>query len=162
MERTIQELNGVYKPIYEYLQKLLKALTQQDYSTEWGFYNNHSVKQDNEWCLEYYPIPVITVKDICDIGIDINHVFIECKIRRENTIEFDWNMLSEYDFEVFGVEDYLKDFYNSAMKLDEISERISLSNEHEIGIGFKFCYLDIIDNLLELIKRLKTIGAYIL
>ena len=162
MEHSFQILNDIYKPIYEYLQSLLKALKKSDYDYEWRFYNNHSIKKDNQWHLEYYPIPVVTVKDICDIGIDISHIFIEGKMKKEKAIGFDWKLISDYKFQVYGVEDYLNDFYNSSLKIDDITERIIQSNESEIGIEFYFRYLEEINIILELIKKLESMGTYIL
>lgn len=160
MVHSIQILNDLYKPIYEYY--LLKALKELDYSYEWKFCNNHSIRKDNEWILEYYPILVVTVKDICDIGIDINHTFIECKMKKGKAIGFDWNLISDYKFEVYGVEDYLNDFYNSSLEINDITERIIQSNESEIGIEFEFRYLEEKSILLELIKKLESMGTYIL
>lgn len=162
MKRRMQMLNDIYKPMYEYLKCLLKALKELEYDYKWGFYNNHSIKEDNQWLLEYYPIPVVTIKDICDIGIDMNHIFVECKMKKEEAIGFHWNIISDYKFEVYGVEDYLNDFYNPSLKFDDISERISQSNEKEIGIAFEFPYLDEKCNLLDLVKKLESMDTYIL
>lgn len=162
MENTIQVLNDIYKPIYEYVQSLLKALKESDYDYEWRFYNNHSIKKDNQWYLEYFPIPVVTIKNICDIGIDINRIFVECKMKKEKAIGFDWKLITDYKFEVYGVEDYLNDFYNSSLKLDDISERINQSNENEIGIAFECSYLEEKSNLLELVNKLESMGTCIL
>ncbi|GAA4298017.1 hypothetical protein GCM10023142_37950 [Anaerocolumna aminovalerica] len=162
MENTIEILNDIYKPVYEYLKCLLKALKELNYDYEWKFCNNHSIRKDNQWILEYYPIPLVTVKDICDIGIDINHIFIECKMKKEKIIGFEWKLISDYNFDVYGVEDYLNDFYNSSLKLDDITERIIHSNENEIGIEFQLRFLEEKSIILELIKKLEFMGTFIL
>jgi hypothetical protein len=162
MEQRMQMLNDIYKPVYQYLKCLLKTLKESGYDYEWGFYNNHSIREENQWVLEYYPIPVVTIKDICDIGIDMNHIFVECKVKKEKAIGFHWNIISDYKFEVYGVEDYLNDFYNSSLTLDDISARIRQSNEKEVGIAFEFGYLEERSNLLEVVKKLESMGTYII
>ncbi|WP_313132689.1 DUF3201 domain-containing protein [Anaerocolumna sp.] len=162
MKQRMQILNDIYRPVYEYLQSLLKALKELDYDYQWGFYNNHSMREDNQWFLEYYPIPVVTIKNICDIGIDMNRTFIEFKMKKEKAVLFHWEIISDYKFEVYGVEDYLSDFYNAALKLDDISEKISRSNEKEVGIEFEFSYLEDKSNLLNMVKKLESMGTYIL
>ena len=162
MEKTFKILNDIYKPVFEHIRSILKELKLSGYSYEWGFYNNHSVKQDDEWALEYYPIPVITVKDICDIGLDMNHTFIECKMDRENALCFDFHKFNDYKFEVYGVEDYLNDFYNVSLDLDGLKNRILNSDEQEIGITLMFNYCEKIDKLMCAVSMLKEVETYIL
>ena len=45
------------------------------------------------------------------------------KLKRENAITFKYDLLCDYDFEVYGVFDYLTDFYLNG-KLNEISLNI--------------------------------------
>lgn len=162
MDKEFQLLNTVYQPVYEYTKSLLNDLKSQGYDVKWGFYNNHSIMMDHTWVTEYYPIPVITVKNICDIGLDMNHTFIEFKMKREKAIDFTWDLISEYTFEVYGVENYLNDFYNKSLRIDTISSKIKESDEKEIGIAFYFNYLEDKDTLLSVIKTLKEMETYIL
>ncbi|HZU87274.1 MAG TPA: DUF3201 domain-containing protein, partial [Anaerolineaceae bacterium] len=118
MEERIQDLNRVYQPVYEQMKSILKELKAQGYPCEWGFYNQHSIKQAGTWVLEYYPIPVITVKDVCEIGLDMDHTFIECKLKREMALAFDFSFFNKYKYEVYGIEDFLNDFYNETLDFD--------------------------------------------
>lgn len=43
-----------------------------------------------------------------------------------------------YNCEIYGVNDYLKDFYNKDMDAANIYERISDSAEERINFGFSF------------------------
>ncbi len=155
-------LNEIYKPICAHTQNFLKALKTAGYSFERGFYNNHSVKAGGEWLTEYYAIPVVTVKDVCDVGFDIEHTFVECKLTREKAVVFDFGVFSDNDFEVYGTEDFLNDFYNSLLSLETLNQKIRQSAEKEIGITFNFGYLADTQILLELIKKLERIGTHIL
>lgn len=156
MDSNFQLLNIVYEPVYKYMQSFLKVLTlQEGYEYKWGFYNNHFIKKGEVWETEYYPIPVITIHDICDIGFDIDRTFVECKIKREKALEFHWELLLDYRFEVYGVEEYLNDFYNESLSMESISLKIMESIEQEVGITFHFRYLEDKSSLLELVKRLQ-------
>jgi hypothetical protein len=49
-------------------------------------------------------------------------------------------------------------FYNATLKLDDISEKISRSNEKEVGIEFEFSYLEDKCNLLNMVKKTGIYG----
>jgi len=156
MDSNFQLLNIIYEPVYKYIQSFLKVLTlQEGYECKWGFYNNHSIKKDGVWETEYYPIPVISINDLCDIGFDIDRTFVECKMKREKALEFQWELLLDYRFEVYGMEEYLKDFYNESLSMESISLKIKESMEQDIGITFHFGYLEDKVFLLELVKNLQ-------
>lgn len=157
MSKTIEELNDIYSPLYEHMKCVLKDLKALGYSYEWGFYNNHSVKQNGEWVLEYYPIPVVTIKDICDIGFDVDSTFIEFKLKREDALCFDFSKLLDYKFEVYGVENYLCDFYNDTLDLEGTADRIKSSVEQEIGISLMLNSYDDTEKIICAVDMLKKI-----
>jgi len=85
-------LNSTYKKLYDTLVVFQNKLKSQNINYAWGFYNNHSVKDnDGNWVTEYFPIPVITVNSLCDIGIDLDFIFVETKMERERAITFDFS-----------------------------------------------------------------------
>ncbi len=155
-----QALNAVYQPIYEYTKLFLIELKAWGYEYTWQFFNNHSVRKNNGWITAYYPIPVISVKNVCDIGLDIDRTFIECKIKREEAIKFDWTVFLNNSFEVYGVKEYLTDFYNASLSLEALAQNISRSNEQEIAIAFEFGYLEEKSTLLKFIKKLSNLPIY--
>jgi hypothetical protein len=110
--------------------------------------------RDNEWELEYYPIPVITIKDLCDIGIDIDHIFIECNITKDHAMIIDWNSFLPSQFAVYGVNDYLQDIYNSSMTIESIYQRIKDCSEQELSIEFMLNYLEDCNKLIEIIHKI--------
>lgn len=110
--------------------------------------------------LEHFPIPVITVEDICDIGVDLAHIFIEGKLKRECALKFDFSLLKEYRFEVYGVQDYLNDFYNASLSIEGIKDRILSSNEAEIGVSLFISHEGAIENILSILGTLKRCGFY--
>lgn len=64
-----------------------------------------------------YPIPVIGVKDFCDIEIQFDKISASTKLNREAALAYSYEKFSEYEFEVYGVEDYLADFYHNGQTI---------------------------------------------
>lgn len=157
----IEVLNNIYESMCKkskYIQKLLK---ENGYESKNGFYNNHSVRDKNgNWITEYFPIAVITVEQLCDIGIDIKSIFIETKIKKEKAVKFDFRRFLNYQFEVYGIEEYLNDFYNDTLMIEDIEKRIETSREREIGIGFQIAK-DCMDDIIKIVSELKKLETYI-
>ena len=61
--------------------------------------------------MDYYPIPVISIKGYCDIEIEIDEITISTKLKYNDALNFDYSKIMHYDFEMYGVKDYLKDYY---------------------------------------------------
>lgn len=159
--KDIELLNNIYKPLCEKSSYIEASLKANGYKIKKGFFNNHSIrdKTDN-WITEYFPIPVLTVDQLCDICIDITSICIEAKLKREVALEFDFNEFLEFKFEVYGVLCYLTDFYNDTLPINTIHKSIEISDEKEIGLEFKInknCTADI----LKIINILKKLHAYI-
>lgn len=157
----IEMLNSIYEPICQQCKDIQNNLKHNGYVSKKGFYNNHSIRdKSGNWITEYFPIPVITVEQLCDVGIDMKSIFIETKMKREKAIEYDFSRLLRYKFEVYGIEEYLNDFYNDILTVEDIGNRIEMSKEKEIGIGFeieKVC----INDIMQIIKELKELETYI-
>lgn len=159
---TFKVLNSIYEPLHKRVTAILNELKKLDYDVIWGYYGFHSVKIKDEFTTEFFPIPVITVKDICDIGIDLDSIFIEGKLERDAALKFDFSLLQDYNFEVYGVNDYLKDFYNKNLDIVNIPERIRESTEKEIGIQICFEPDTSPSKIIEVVKKYSEWNTYIL
>lgn len=155
---NINILNKLYEPLHKYKTALIKKLTNLNFKIEWGYYALHSFRHNNSYVEEYYPIPVITIEGICDIGIDVNWIFIEGKLARRRAIEFNFSLLKDYNFEVYGINDYLTDFYNETLCLNCINDRIKNSKEQEIGVSVYFNKNEPYSTLIDVIKKYKEWG----
>lgn len=133
------ELNEIYEPLHEKAKNIYKEIIDNGYKASLGWYNMHSVKYKDKYITEFFPIPVITVEKICDIGLDIDTIFVEATISREKALKIDYDFfIQNYNIEVYGVDDYLNDFYNASMKSSDIKLKIQESNENEIHIAAYF------------------------
>ena len=158
---TMNYLNSIYEPLYKKTKKLTKYLANHGFSSSWQFCNLHSVRMEETFATEYFPIPVITVERLCDIGLDIERYFIEGKLKRMDALRFDFAQLEDLDFEIYGINDYEVDFYHEGMDLTGIKSRIMASHESEIGICV-YLPLDCpMDQLTNTVTKFQSWGTYI-
>jgi hypothetical protein len=155
----MQVLNREYEPLRLHTHQVLKALTELGFEYEWGYFAQHSVRNGSEWFLEHYPIPVITIRDICEVGFDLSQTFIEYKVSRERALGFDFKRLKAFNFEVYGVKEYLNDFYNTTQDIEDIRGKIDKSDEQEIGISLFFGYMESVETIINAVSSLQQIIA---
>ena len=140
-----KELNDFYRILYNKAQRLRKPFISAPgkYKCKMGFYHGHYSKNDEgNYEMEYYPIPVISIIDYCDIEVGIDKLSISAKLSKVEAEVFDYSLLEKYEFEAYGVEHYLDDFYLKGSTIDEFINRVKVSNEQEIGFSFIFDDLD--------------------
>ncbi len=154
------QLNAVYRRLEEKCA-VLREVMKSWASCSYGWYNGHYFKNaQGIWEREYFPIPVISVDGICDIEIHSEYIDISCKLTREQALSFDMAKLDQYAFEVFGVEEYLRDFGSTGEDTEQIRACIRESNESEIGFSFRFGWELTEDQVCEFAKFLKEKGFY--
>lgn len=151
-------LNSIYKPLQERVKSIVNKLKSNNYKCEWSYFGQHYIKHNDDWCLEYFPIPVINVIGICEIGIGLEHIFIEYKMLKQTALNYDFNKLNKYKFEVYGVENYLNDFYNAEMDLNNIDSRILESKEKEVGISIFLEKEASLEDILIVVKDIEMIS----
>lgn len=132
-----QQLNQVYAPLRGRAIRLTQALSQNGMEAKWGWYANHSVKVDGEYQTEEFPIPVVDVGDLCEIGFNLDDCWLEFQLPRAAALAFDWRRLPE-GVEVYGVENYLMDFYHAGMDRAGIAARIAESAEQSVNAALSF------------------------
>lgn len=163
-ENFLKKLNSAYIQLETKYTGLLRELNQNNWKTESGWYNGHYHKDDQDaYEREAYPIPVISVKDLCDIEISFHKISVTAKLKRETACEYSYEKFRQFSFEVYGVEDYLSDYYHEGLSLQDLKENIRNSTEKEIGFQFFFPF-DIYDIqkewLQEFLKLLEQEGFY--
>lgn len=132
-------LNKAYSGLEAKHNEIVCALTHRAFQLESGWYNGHYQKNlDGKWVRDAYPIPVITVKGLCDIEIQFDRISVSTKLKREMALAHSFDQLMDYEFEAYGVEDYLSDYYHSGQSVQEMKDNIQASNEAEIGFSVSF------------------------
>ena len=156
-----EQLNEFYKNLDDKAEQIKDLLKRKGFKAEKRYYNGHYNKDaSGNYVKDYYPVPVIEVEGVCDIEIVGMHINITTKTSIKNAIEFNYEKLSEYYFEVYGVVDYLSDYYKSGDDIVKLYKNLETCNEKEIGFGFSFTNSTTADKILSVVVTLKQNGFY--
>lgn len=143
-------------PLCNLADSICATLKNNGKCAEWAFYNGHFEKDGENWVKEYYPVPVISVRGLCDVELYTENCNITSKLTKEAALAFDYSLLKDTTFEMYGVENYLRDIYNSQIPEDEICQNILSSGEKEIGFAFPLPNIGNVEKTAEKILRLIT------
>ncbi|MBQ9152098.1 MAG: hypothetical protein IJX72_07590 [Clostridia bacterium] len=158
---AIQEVNKVYYVLEMKQAEIVHALFHRMFEIESGWFNGHFHKaEDGGWQRESFPIPVITVKGLCDVEIGFKEITVTTKLRRKQTLDYSFDKLTDYSFEAYGVEDYLNDFYVQGKSIQEMKESIEKSHETDIGFSFTFPFDTEGKDIFEFVKFIRREGFY--
>ncbi len=154
MNRVYFELNGKKNEIFG-------ALRECGFELSAGWYNEHCAKDEGGgYCVSYYPIPVISVKGVCDVEVSFDGLSVTAHLKREAALEYSFEKIREYPFEAYGVEDYVSDYYRPGLTVQEMKENIARSDETEIGFAFMFPFEVDGEAVVEFVKLLRGEGFY--
>ena len=160
-KQILNEINIVYYRLESKQAELVRALSHRIFKLESGWYNGHyHMDETGNWFRESYPIPVIDVKGLCDIEIPFDKITISTKLERNAALTYSFEKFAGYEFEAYGVEDYLADFYHSGQTLQELRENIRACAEKEIGFSFVFPFDLDEEQIFEFVKLLRREGFY--
>lgn len=163
LRKTYDELNRIYAPLKEKTVRIINTLKKLGADVEWGWYAGHSIDRRGELIYEEFPIPVITLKDICEIGVDLKGAFIEGKLFLSESDEVDFSLLDGLHFCVYGAENYLEDLFDSNRdSLKDLDEALFELDEFEICINIEYKDTPPISEIVRACSLLKSIGTHIL
>ena len=91
---------------------------------------------NGQWAREAWPIPVISVRGLCDVEIQFDALGVSAKLTREAALECAFEAARGVPFEAYGVKDCLADYYRSGFSIETLRERVRASDEREIGFAF--------------------------
>lgn len=114
------------------VEALKSELDRLEIKFDFGYFFNHYIKIDGKWTLQNYPLPVFTIEGIGDIGVNLDGIFFEKIIEKEQMTEKVFKILktAHSNLEVYGFENCLSDF--------KMYEDIQKSPENKIQIGLLF------------------------
>lgn len=157
----LKEINAAYYRLEMKQAEITHALFHRIFELESGWYNGHYHKGENgNWRRESYPIPVIGVKCFCDIEIQFDKISVSTKLKRNTALSYSFEKFAGYEFEAYGVEDYLADFYHPGQTVQELKENIRTCDEKEIGFSFVFPFDAEGKLIFEFVKLLRREGFY--
>ena len=157
------ELNELYRELENRMHKIIApfASLHKGYDFSCGYYSGHYHKNvEGKYVMDFFPIPVVTVNGLCDIEIDLDKVSVSTKLKREVALIYSYEKLSSYEFEAYGVDEYLDDYYVKGNSYSELVENVASSKEKEIG--FSFLFADDVDaeKIYKLVKFLRKEGFF--
>lgn len=151
-----ETLEAIYRPLEAKRAAVQDALRPLGFRVASAYYNGHYQKDaDGDYVRNDYPIPVVEVTGLCDIEIEIDHLFVSATMARERALEYDFDRLRGYTYEVYGVQDYLTDYAG-----EDVKEVIRNSAEREIGFSFSFPFETNGETLYEFAAFLLGEGFY--
>lgn len=157
------ELNQIYKELESRMHRITAPFTSlhKGFDFSCGYYRGHYHKDaEGKYVMDFFPIPVVTVKGLCDIEIDLDKISVSTKLRRDVALNYSYEKLTGYEFESYGVDEYLDDFYVRGYSYSELVENISGSKEKEIGFSFLFASDVDAGAVYELVKFLRREGFF--
>lgn len=157
----LYEVERAYRSLEAKQEAILRSLRGGAFSFNAGWFNGHYHRDEvGEWCRESYPIPVIGVEGICDIEVQFDKISISAKLKRDDALTYSYEEFLEFDFEVYGVEDYLADFYHKGQSVQDMKENICASKETEIGFSFLFPFEIEGERVLDFLMLLRCNSFY--
>lgn len=81
-------------------------------------------------------------------------------LKRSTALTYSFEKFTGYEFEVYGVEDYLADFYHAGRTVHEMKDNIRVCDEKEIGFSFMFPFEVDGKQIFEFVKLLRREGFY--
>lgn len=157
------ELNDIYRKLENRMQQIVAPLPSlhKGFDFSCGYYSGHyHQNSEGTYVMDFFPIPVVTVKGLCDIEIDLDKVSVSTKLRREVALNYSYEKLSAYEFEAYGVDAYLDDFYVRGNSYSELVENIASSKEKDIGFSFLFAGDVDTEVIYKLVKFLRKEGFF--
>lgn len=137
--QAIDAANELYLPLCDCAQRIMALLRNAGYEVSHGFFSNHSIRAGERWIVENYPIPVLSIAGVGDIGVDMGFLFIELHMPRERACLMDVAALTDYGYlEVYGLEQYETDLYHPGMDVETTAQRIAACSDPVIGVTFYF------------------------
>ena len=156
------QLNKFYKNLDDKANQIKDSLIKNGFSVKKGYFNGHYLDKDSSgnYVKDFYPIPVLEVEGLCDIEIGGDCLNISSKTSIKNAFHLDYEKFLGYSFDVYGVVDYLSDYYKSGEDIAKLYMNLKASKENEIGFAFNFFKNVTTDEILEVMVLLKNNSFY--
>ena len=150
------QLNEIYRILDQKARELSRFL-----NSSFAYYNGHYHKNEvGEYEMSCFPIPVLSLKGICDIEIDLDNVSVTTKLSRDSVLSYNFEKINSYSFEICGVENYLNDFYVAGDTISEMKEKIKGSKEENFFFSFSFPFDVSFDVVGKFVRFLNSEGFF--
>lgn len=157
----LKKINEEYRNLDYIANDVFNSLFKlpDEYAYKIGHFNYRYYKEDNKYELAYYPIPVISITNLCDIEIDFNQIRFVTKMKAYNAVLYDFQDLSSYEFDLYSLDNQGVKLYESCNPSDNLGFKIRNNNIKEVGITFYFDKYNLPD-IVEFVSFLDNQGFY--
>ena len=157
----LEQIQEAYKPLYLKYMQVRSALNRRIFTLDGGWFNGHFEREeDGGWIEQAYPIPVVSVKGYCDVEIGFDKITVSAKRQRADALSYSYEKVKSYEFEAYGVKNYLTDYYHPGQTIADMKTAIEKSGEQEIGFSFTLPWETNQEQIYEFVKLLRREGFY--
>ena len=138
LNETHNFLNEIFiraKKDYEYIKTKVEKCEIQ-------YIRGNYLEIDEEYEFQHYPIPIIEIEKLGDIGYNLDKIFFEFSIAKEdfNNVKLDSILKNFSQVEIYGGEDCSIDFYKKGGDISIIQEKVESSFENIIMLSVYLPY----------------------
>lgn len=159
-EDEIIKVHQCLNRMYEQAREVTGLIQAKDLSCQL-LMSSHNYLKDKEgkYHLQHFPIPVIEIVQIGDIGFNLDAIFFEYPLAKAQLMKMDLNhLIEEHEIEIYGGKNCMIDFYCRGDSWDNVQSKVSQSSEEIVMISM---YMDyglsnqvVIQTFLDVGKRL--------
>ena len=151
-------------PLYSLKKIGQLASTRQAYLRGVGGYNAGWVQSytaaANAFYPEYITADVLEKTEHHRVEIGFDKITVSTKLPSKSVRMLTPENFTPYDYEVYGIEDYLNDLYNSRQPFGQLITSAEQHPEQEVGFSFYFPPQAPATPILTLIRLLDESGFY--
>lgn len=132
-----EQIHYLLNEIYAAANKDFADLKNHGIQCKLLFADKNYIKLHDKYELQYYPIPIIEIKNLGDIGYNLDYIFFECSFDKDDVKNIKLqSILEEFkNVEIYSGKDCLKDFYNKGDTAETVISRIDQSDEDIIMLS---------------------------
>ncbi len=135
----MREIHDTLNKIFVYANVTADFLEQNKIDHQLQYTDGNTIKIDDAYELQAYPIPVILIKGKGEIGFNLDGIYFEFVMKKDTALRLEIEEFAkDYELEIFGVEDIEQSYYKSGMSRESYKKGIQNSKENGFGIAFNF------------------------
>jgi len=165
-EEAILLVHNRMNSIWNMGKKVRELLVEHGYNVSAVSYShNNYVSIKNTYYRQEYPLPCLTITNLCEIIIQLDCIYATFAVRRDSIDKnFLKSMINTFglDLEIFGGEDYLHTFYpkDELTSIDDVFMDIIRSGEKIIQLSIKIKFENY-HHIIDVLEKITTIiGKY--
>lgn len=157
-KETIWNIHKSLNDIAQLAKEIYAALEDRE-GVVLGWFKGHYIRRDDNYEYQHYPLPVIAIKGVGDIGVNLDKVWFEYFLDKHQALKVDYRQLIAlykfYKVEIYEGEACGEDFYQYGDSEDQIRDKILKSKTSKIGFAL---YIDKKQHIEHIIKLFDSVS----